>query len=102
MSQVRKLILGRPAVTAGEDLGFLPGGEKDKLLPLAAPMLDAIDEIMGPGAWAALQRKHLLELQSFAYMRGRTHRAAFVIADEVQSKLARTVTHVFGFTWTWT
>jgi len=42
---VRKIILGRPAVTAGEDLGFLPGGEKDKLQPLLAPLLDAIDKI---------------------------------------------------------
>jgi len=78
---VRKIILGRPAVTAGEDLGFLPGGEKDKLQPLLAPLLDAIDK----SAWVALQNKHLLELQSFAYMRGRTHERAFVIADEVQN-----------------
>lgn len=83
--RVRKLILGRPAVTADEDLGFLPGSEKDKITPLLAPMLDAIDKIMGPGAWAALQRAHLLEMQSFAYMRGRNHDDAFVIADEVQN-----------------
>ena len=83
--RVRKIILGRPAVTADEELGFLPGSEKDKLTPFLAPLLDAIDKVMGPGAWEALQRKHLLELQSFAYMRGRTHEDAFVIADEVQN-----------------
>ena len=83
---VKKIILGRPAVQAGEDLGFLPGAEKDKLQPLLAPMLDAIDKIMGqPGAWAGLQNKNLLEMQSFAFMRGRTHENAFVIADEVQN-----------------
>ncbi|EOD21805.1 hypothetical protein EMIHUDRAFT_117034 [Emiliania huxleyi CCMP1516] len=49
------------------------------------PLLDAIDKFMGDGAWVALQNKHLLELQSFAYMRGRTHERAFVIADEVQN-----------------
>lgn len=84
--RVRKIILGRPAVTAGnENIGYLPGSERDKLIPFLAPLLDAIDKIMGPGAWEALQRQDLLELQSFAYMRGRTHEAAFVIADEVQN-----------------
>ena len=83
--RVRKIILGRPAVTADEDLGFLPGSEKDKLTPFLLPLLDAIDKVMGPGAWMELQRRHLLELQSFAYMRGRTHEEAFVIADEVQN-----------------
>lgn len=83
--RVSKLILGRPAVTADEDLGFLPGTERDKITPLLAPMLDAIDKVMGPGAWAALQRAHLLEMQSFAYMRGRNHDDAFVVADEVQN-----------------
>ena len=73
------------AVTADEELGFLPGSEKDKLSPLLAPMLDSIDKILGPGAWVALQNAHMLEMQSFAYMRGRTHERAFVIADEVQN-----------------
>ena len=56
---------------------------QDKITPLLAPMLDAIDKIMGPGAWAALQSSNLLQMQSFAYMRGRTHEDAFVLADEV-------------------
>lgn len=69
---VRKLIFTRPAVLAGEALGHLPGSESDKIEPLLAPLLDSITKIMGPGAWAALQNANLLELQSFAYMRGRT------------------------------
>ena len=82
---VRKLIFTRPAVLAGEELGHLPGTEAQKLEPLLAPLLDSVTKIMGAGAWAALKNKNLLELQSFAYMRGRTHDDAFVVADEEQN-----------------
>jgi phosphate starvation-inducible protein PhoH len=51
-------------------------------------MLDSVDRIMGPGAWVALGNAHLLEMQSFAWMRGRTHEAAFVIADEVRVRVS--------------
>ena len=70
----------RCAVLAGEELGHLPGTEAQKLEPLLAPLLDSVTKIMGAGAWAALKNKNLLELQSFAYMRGRTHDDAFVVA----------------------
>ena len=71
--KIDRIIMSRPAVTAGESLGFLPGAEKDKLQPLLAPLLDCVDEILGQGAWAILLSHRMLELQSFAYMRGRTH-----------------------------
>ena len=83
--QVERLILARPNVLAGEELGFLPGTEKSKLEPLLAPALDAITKVMGPKAWDALHKAGLLEFQSFAYMRGRTHDHAFVVADEIQN-----------------
>ena len=83
--KIDRIIMSRPAVTAGESLGFLPGAEKDKLQPLLAPLLDCVDEILGQGAWAILLSHRMLELQSFAYMRGRTHHRSFVIADEAQN-----------------
>jgi len=70
---------------AGEELGFLPGTEKSKLEPLLAPALDAITKVMGPKAWDALHKAGLLDFQSFAYMRGRTHDHAFVVAEEIQN-----------------
>jgi hypothetical protein len=82
---VERIIIARPNVPAGEDLGFLPGSEANKLEPLLAPALDAITKVLGPGVWAQLQRSGLLELQSFAYMRGRTHDAAWIVADETQN-----------------
>ena len=79
------MIISRPNVTVGENLGYLPGNEKDKLKTLLVPMLNSIDTILGPGSWSRLQAKFVLELQSFAYIRGRAHTGAFVIADEVQN-----------------
>ena len=83
--KIDRIIMSRLAVTAGESLGFLPGSEKDKLQPLLAPLLDCVDEILGQGAWAILLSHRMLELKSFAYMRGRTHHRSFVIADEAQN-----------------
>ena len=88
--RVRRLILTRPNVLAGEDIGFLPGDANLKLQPLLAPALDAVNKVLGRGVgWMKLQRARVLEFQAFAFMRGRTHDGAFIISDEAQNNSLR-------------
>jgi phosphate starvation-inducible PhoH-like protein len=82
--QVSKLILTRPAVTAGEELGFLPGSADEKLAPYLRPLLDAIQEISSCPV-SAMFANDSVEIAPIAYMRGRTLRNAFVILDEAQN-----------------
>lgn len=82
---VQRIILARPAVEAGESLGFLPGDLKEKVDPYLRPLHDALNEIMGLLAAAKLEEKGTIEIVPLAYMRGRTLDNAFIILDEAQN-----------------
>lgn len=82
---VKQLILTRPAVEAGENLGFLPGDLKEKIDPYLRPLYDAMYEIYGPKQTDELIAKGVIEIAPLAYMRGRTLENAFVILDEAQN-----------------
>ncbi len=84
-SKVHKIILTRPAVEAGERLGFLPGDMQDKVDPYLRPLNDALFEILGPDKILKYKEKGLIEIAPLAYMRGRTLDNAFVILDEAQN-----------------
>ena len=81
----QKIILTRPAVEAGETLGFLPGDLREKILPYLRPLYDALDDMLDPGEVAKLTEMGLIEVAPLAYMRGRTLSHAFVILDEAQN-----------------
>lgn len=83
--QVNKIIITRPAVEAGENLGFLPGDLQDKISPYLRPINDALYDILGPDALLNLQERGSIEIAPLAYMRGRTLDAAYVILDEAQN-----------------
>ncbi len=83
--QVEKIILTRPAVEAGEKLGFLPGDLQTKVDPYLRPLYDALQEMFGLEAYAKLMEKGLIEVAPLAYMRGRTLSNAFIILDEAQN-----------------
>ena len=83
--QVSRIILTRPAVEAGESLGFLPGDLQEKIDPYLRPLYDALFEIMGPETYQKLMEKQVIEVAPLAYMRGRTLDNAFVILDEAQN-----------------
>jgi len=83
--EVRKLILTRPAVEAGERLGFLPGDLKDKLDPYLQPLYDALHDMIHPKKLEALMEEGIIQIAPLAYMRGRTLDSAFVILDEAQN-----------------
>lgn len=83
--EVDRLILTRPAVEAGEKLGFLPGDLQDKVDPYLRPLYDALYEIMGAEAFAKNMEKGLIEVAPLAYMRGRTLENAYIILDEAQN-----------------
>lgn len=83
--QVQRLILTRPAVEAGESLGFLPGDLKDKVDPYLRPVYDALYSIMGTDQTNRLIDRGLIEIAPLAYMRGRTLEEAFIILDEAQN-----------------
>ncbi|MCI1925531.1 MAG: PhoH family protein [[Lactobacillus] timonensis] len=83
--QVERIILTRPAVEAGESLGFLPGDLKEKVDPYLRPIYDALNEIMGADHVERLVERGTIEIAPLAYMRGRTLDAAFVILDEAQN-----------------
>ena len=80
-----RLILTRPAVEAGEKLGFLPGDLQDKVDPYLRPLYDALFEIMGAEAFEKNMEKGLIEVAPLAYMRGRTLENAYIILDEAQN-----------------
>ena len=81
---VDRLILTRPAVEAGERLGFLPGDLQQKVDPYLRPLYDALHSLLGPEKTAVLLEKGVIEVAPLAYMRGRTLSNAFVILDEAQ------------------
>lgn len=83
--EVSRIILTRPAVEAGESLGFLPGDLQEKIDPYLRPLYDALFEIMGPETYQKLMEKQVIEVAPLAYMRGRTLDNAFVILDEAQN-----------------
>ncbi len=82
---VEKIILTRPAVEAGESLGFLPGDLKDKVDPYLRPIYDALYAILGAEHTNRLMERGVIEIAPLAYMRGRTLDGAFVILDEAQN-----------------
>jgi len=83
--RVRRLLLVRPAVEAGERLGFLPGDLAQKIDPYLRPMYDALYEMMGFERVAKLIERNVIEIAPLAYMRGRTLNDAFIILDEAQN-----------------
>ena len=82
--EVERIILARPAVEAGESLGFLPGDLQDKVDPYLRPLYDAIFEIVGQETAARLKESGVIEVVPLAYMRGRTLDNSFIILDEAQ------------------
>lgn len=83
--QVERIILTRPAVEAGERLGFLPGSLTEKIDPYLRPLLDALHEMIEPALIPKLLESGVVELAPLAYMRGRTLNSSFVILDEAQN-----------------
>ncbi len=83
--QVEKIILTRPAVEAGEKLGFLPGDLHEKVDPYLRPLYDALQELLGLETYARLMERGVIEVAPLAYMRGRTLSSAFIILDEAQN-----------------
>lgn len=83
--QVGKIILTRPAIEAGESLGFLPGDLQQKIDPYLRPLYDALYQIMGADSFIKNSEKGLIEVAPLAYMRGRTLDNAFIILDEAQN-----------------
>ena len=86
--KVRRLILTRPAVEAGEALGFLPGDLQEKILPYLRPLYDALHDLLEPDELQKLMDKNIIEIAPLAYMRGRTLSGSFVILDEAQNTTA--------------
>lgn len=82
---VRKIVLARPAVEAGESLGFLPGDFQEKIDPYLRPLYDALDDMMPSEKLRGYIEKRMVEIVPLAYMRGRTLNNAFVILDEAQN-----------------
>lgn len=82
---IAKIVLTRPAVEAGEKLGFLPGDLQNKVDPYLRPLYDALFDMMGPDTFQKLLEKGLIEVAPLAYMRGRTLDDAFIILDEAQN-----------------
>lgn len=86
--RVQRIVLVRPAVEAGERLGFLPGDLEQKVDPYLRPLYDALHEMLGFEKVARLLEKHVIELAPLAYMRGRTLNESFIILDEAQNTTA--------------
>jgi len=83
--EVSRIILTRPAVEAGEKLGFLPGDLQNKVDPYLRPLYDALFEMIGAESYQRLQERGAIEVAPMAYMRGRTLNEAFVVLDEAQN-----------------
>lgn len=83
--EVQKIILARPAVEAGESLGFLPGDLQDKVDPYLRPLYDALYDVLGRDMATRLKEKEVIEIVPLAYMRGRTLDNSFIILDEAQN-----------------
>ena len=84
-NEVNRIIMTRPAIEAGENLGFLPGDLQSKVDPYLRPLYDALYEIMGADSFLHNSEKGLIEVAPLAYMRGRTLDNAFIILDEAQN-----------------
>ncbi|OXM15615.1 PhoH family protein [Paenibacillus herberti] len=82
---VKKILLTRPAVEAGENLGFLPGDLQEKVDPYLRPLYDALHDILGPEATAKAFERGIIEIAPLAYMRGRTLDDSYIILDEAQN-----------------
>lgn len=83
--RVRKIVLIRPAVEAGESLGFLPGDVKEKIAPYLRPLYDALEEMLTTEKVQQFLERNVIEIVPLAYMRGRTLNGAFIILDEAQN-----------------
>jgi len=83
--EVRKIVITRPAVEAGENLGFLPGDLKEKIDPYLRPIYDALDDMVPAEKLKYYYENHMLEVAPLAYMRGRTLHSAFILLDEAQN-----------------
>lgn len=83
--EIKKIILSRPAVEAGEKLGFLPGDMKDKIDPYLQPLYDALEDMIPAVKLQELMEKHVIQIAPLAFMRGRTLSDAVVILDEAQN-----------------
>lgn len=86
--KVKRIILTRPAVEAGESLGFLPGDLQEKVDPYLRPLYDALNDVLGPEQVAKLLERGVIEIAPLAYMRGRTLDDSFIIMDEAQNSTA--------------
>ncbi len=86
--KVKRIILTRPAVEAGERLGFLPGDLAEKINPYLRPLYDALHDMMEPGRIAALMERGTIEVAPLAFMRGRTLNDSFIVLDEAQNTTA--------------
>ncbi|MEO6875608.1 MAG: PhoH family protein [Opitutaceae bacterium] len=84
-NEVERIILTRPAVEAGETLGFLPGDLREKILPYLRPLYDALADMLEPEDVTRLTEKGIIEIAPLAYMRGRTLSHAFIVLDEAQN-----------------
>ncbi|OBZ08265.1 MULTISPECIES: PhoH family protein [Bacillales] len=82
---VKRIVLTRPAVEAGENLGFLPGDLQEKVDPYLRPLYDALHDVMGPDQTVKAIERGMIEIAPLAYMRGRTLDDAFIILDEAQN-----------------
>jgi phosphate starvation-inducible PhoH-like protein len=84
-NEVSRIILSRPAVEAGESLGFLPGDLSEKVDPYLRPLLDALSDMVSPDKFKSMSEKRIVEIVPLAYMRGRTLNNSFIILDEAQN-----------------
>jgi phosphate starvation-inducible PhoH-like protein len=84
-NEVQRVVLTRPAVEAGEALGFLPGDLREKIQPYLRPLYDAMGDMLAPEDVARLTEKGVIEIAPLAYMRGRTLSHAFIVLDEAQN-----------------
>ena len=83
--QVGRIVLSRPAVDAGENIGFLPGDMEEKLAPYLRPLMDALSDRLAPKTLRSMMQEGLIEIAPVAFMRGRTLNNAFVVIDEAQN-----------------
>lgn len=83
--RVKRILLTRPAVEAGENLGFLPGDMQEKVDPYLRPLYDALNDVLGPEGVAKALERGMIEIAPLAYMRGRTLDDSYVILDEAQN-----------------
>lgn len=88
IGRVKKIILTRPVVEAGENLGFLPGTIEEKIDPYLRPLFDALKDMLGPEELKYFMENQVIELAPLAYMRGRTLSNSFIILDEAQNTTA--------------